>query len=184
MVPVGVVLLTVSVIKCLQHKCRAALPWKLQDWKWLPTPLRSLAPYDNFMKRACFCRRFQMGAAGGAAGARADAGAADDRVENRAGAAVTDIGSTLTGSTRETPAMIIDATSYENAQFSNLGFTMDGEFRSKNSTQNGHDRNGPKQPFAPFQTSGQEWNRDVVGDRMGSRYSRREPNEHAYSTAL
>jgi hypothetical protein len=43
--PILFLLFLVAVIKCFQYRCRHVLPRKLQNWKWLPKPLRSLQPY-------------------------------------------------------------------------------------------------------------------------------------------
>ncbi|KAK7103201.1 sodium-dependent phosphate transport protein 2B-like [Littorina saxatilis] len=59
LVPIAVVSVLVGIIKCIQAKRRKVLPKKLQDWKFLPEPMRSLRPFDNCMKKICFCKRFQ-----------------------------------------------------------------------------------------------------------------------------
>lgn len=57
--PFVVLAIIVCVIKCLQEKRPQALPQKLQNWKCLPTALRSLEPYDKAMQKVFFCKRFQ-----------------------------------------------------------------------------------------------------------------------------
>ncbi|KAK3595938.1 hypothetical protein CHS0354_032448 [Potamilus streckersoni] len=59
-VPIFVVCLVVIMIKCIQAKKPGILPRKLQDWKWLPEPLRSLEPYNRVVMKAtgnCNCCR-------------------------------------------------------------------------------------------------------------------------------
>ncbi|KAL3873638.1 hypothetical protein ACJMK2_036733 [Sinanodonta woodiana] len=60
LIPIAMVALTVAVTKCIQAKKPKILPRKLQNWKWLPEPLRSLEPYDRIMMKVtgnCFCCR-------------------------------------------------------------------------------------------------------------------------------
>ncbi|KAK3595935.1 hypothetical protein CHS0354_032443 [Potamilus streckersoni] len=60
LVPIAVVIFVLAVIKCIQTKKPGILPQKLQNWKWLPKPLRSLEPYDRIMMKAtgnCICCR-------------------------------------------------------------------------------------------------------------------------------
>ena len=58
-----VIVLTFAVIKIsyLQKHHSTCLPTVLQDWKFLPLPLRSLKPYDSFIRQylCCFkcCRK-------------------------------------------------------------------------------------------------------------------------------
>lgn len=59
LIPVGVVAIAAGIIKCIQAKRPECLPAKLRSWKFLPRPLRSLAPYHEIMKKVCFCSRFQ-----------------------------------------------------------------------------------------------------------------------------
>ncbi|KAK3595937.1 hypothetical protein CHS0354_032446 [Potamilus streckersoni] len=59
-VPILVIVVIVTVIKFIQAKKPGILPRKLQDWKWLPEPLRSLEPYDRAVMRTtrnCICCR-------------------------------------------------------------------------------------------------------------------------------
>lgn len=58
LIPIVTVCIVVSVIKCIQAKRPQCLPSVLQSWKFLPEPLRSLAPYDKLMRKLCFCNRF------------------------------------------------------------------------------------------------------------------------------
>ncbi len=39
----------------MQHKLPERLPKKLQDWKFLPIWLRSLKPYDSFIRKNLCC---------------------------------------------------------------------------------------------------------------------------------
>lgn len=61
MIPVAVLILIILIIKLIQKKRPLCLPHKLRNWKWLPEPLRSLAPYDRFIMKitgnCCCCRR-------------------------------------------------------------------------------------------------------------------------------
>lgn len=61
-IPIALMVLIITVIKVLQNKKPEVLHAKLQDWKWLPAPLRSLEPYDRFFMRitgnCAPCRRF------------------------------------------------------------------------------------------------------------------------------
>ncbi|KAL8564531.1 hypothetical protein ACOMHN_003289 [Nucella lapillus] len=59
LIPIALLAITISIIKCLQAKRPERLPAKLQNWKFLPKALRSLEPYDRRMKKLCFCNRFQ-----------------------------------------------------------------------------------------------------------------------------
>lgn len=59
LIPIGAIAITVGIIKCIQAKRPGCLPAKLRSWKFLPRPLRSLEPYNNMMKKVCFCSRFQ-----------------------------------------------------------------------------------------------------------------------------
>ena len=44
----------------MQRKLPRFLPEFLKDWKFLPSPLRSLKPYDTFLKHhLCRCKCFQ-----------------------------------------------------------------------------------------------------------------------------
>lgn len=60
MIPIAVIFLIILIIKLLQKKRPHCLPPKMRNWKWLPEPLRSLAPYDRFLMRItgnCYCCR-------------------------------------------------------------------------------------------------------------------------------
>ncbi|KAL3873639.1 hypothetical protein ACJMK2_036734 [Sinanodonta woodiana] len=59
-VPILLIIMIVAVMKFIQARRPGILPRKLQNWKWLPEPLRSLEPYDRIMMKAtgnCFCCR-------------------------------------------------------------------------------------------------------------------------------
>uniref|UniRef100_A0A0B7BCE4 Sodium-dependent phosphate transport protein 2B n=1 Tax=Arion vulgaris TaxID=1028688 RepID=A0A0B7BCE4_9EUPU len=60
--PFVLIVIVVFIIKCLQEKRPQLLPTKLQDWKFLPVPLRSLEPYDKGMQKVFFCKRFKNSA--------------------------------------------------------------------------------------------------------------------------
>ena len=47
MVPIVVFFLVIIIINIMQDKKQNWLPSRLQTWKWLPEPLRSLEPYDR-----------------------------------------------------------------------------------------------------------------------------------------
>lgn len=47
LIPIAAVFLFVLIISLIQRKRKSVLPAKLQDWKFLPEPMRSLAPYDR-----------------------------------------------------------------------------------------------------------------------------------------
>ncbi|GAB1609257.1 sodium-dependent phosphate transport protein 2B-like [Argonauta hians] len=51
LVPVLVLVLVIVIIKVMQAKCPQRLPTKIQNWKFLPECLRSLAPYDRMIKK-------------------------------------------------------------------------------------------------------------------------------------
>jgi sodium-dependent phosphate cotransporter len=53
------IVLSVSTINWMQRRFPEKLPEKLRTWEWLPTPLRSLEPYDKHifgpLGKACAC---------------------------------------------------------------------------------------------------------------------------------
>lgn len=58
-------IVTLTIMNLLQKYASSKLPVWLQSWKFLPRPLRSLAPYDEvflkiyiFFSRKCSCRKF------------------------------------------------------------------------------------------------------------------------------
>lgn len=55
--PFLVIVLLIAVIKIMQKKCPARLPSVLQNWKWLPEPMRSLAPYDRVFAGCSCCQK-------------------------------------------------------------------------------------------------------------------------------
>ena len=61
--PVAAVIISVVIVKLMQNYCPQKMHPKLRDWKWLPEPLRSLAPCNNVITRCCYnencvrCRR-------------------------------------------------------------------------------------------------------------------------------
>ena len=57
--PFVLIAICVVIIKIIQAKKPGILPTKLQNWKFLPKPMRSLEPYDRVMKKVFFCARFQ-----------------------------------------------------------------------------------------------------------------------------
>ena len=61
LIPIGVIIIIIAVIKCFQSKKPTCLPRKLSDWKWLPVWMRSLEPMDRLLMRItgnCFlCRK-------------------------------------------------------------------------------------------------------------------------------
>ncbi|XP_059167447.1 sodium-dependent phosphate transport protein 2B-like [Physella acuta] len=75
--PVCLLFIIIGVIKCLQAKRPQSLPRKLQDWMFLPQPLRSLEPYDRAMQKVFFCKRLQTDST-----EKTDTGATSDRQPN------------------------------------------------------------------------------------------------------
>ncbi|XP_052832745.1 sodium-dependent phosphate transport protein 2B isoform X2 [Octopus bimaculoides] len=60
LVPVILLVITVAIIKTLQAKKPHLLPKKLQNWKFLPEWMRSLAPYDRvFRKIFSICKKIR-----------------------------------------------------------------------------------------------------------------------------
>ena len=53
------VLMFVLGINLLREKKPEWVPGALKSWKWLPAPLRSLEPYDNFFSRLACCRKLK-----------------------------------------------------------------------------------------------------------------------------
>jgi len=51
LVPVAIIIIFITLISVFQRKCPQLLPQKLQDWKFLPSPLRSLEPYDRIIEK-------------------------------------------------------------------------------------------------------------------------------------
>jgi hypothetical protein len=43
----------------LKAKKPSLLPSVLQDWSFLPEPLRSLDPYDRLLSKVAFCNRYR-----------------------------------------------------------------------------------------------------------------------------
>jgi len=63
LVPVAVILIFITVTSIIQRKFPQILPDKLKNWKFLPTPLRSLKPYDRIIERLnCvkLCRKHEV----------------------------------------------------------------------------------------------------------------------------
>ncbi|XP_052273872.1 sodium-dependent phosphate transport protein 2B-like [Dreissena polymorpha] len=61
LIPVALLIICVFFINLAQSRCPAALPKILNNWKFLPTPCRSLEPYDRALIfvtcNCCCCRR-------------------------------------------------------------------------------------------------------------------------------
>lgn len=55
LVPFALLVIVILIIKLIQNKRPTCLPVKMRNWKWLPEPLRSLAPLDRIFKRMCIC---------------------------------------------------------------------------------------------------------------------------------
>lgn len=58
MIPIAVLIIIILIMKLIQNKRPQMLPLKLQNWKWLPEPFRSLAPLDRVIMNitgTCFC---------------------------------------------------------------------------------------------------------------------------------
>ncbi|MCL4158804.1 UNVERIFIED_CONTAM: hypothetical protein GTU68_000316 [Idotea baltica] len=56
----------IGILTCIQHLKKQILPKALQNWKFLPKPMRSLDPYDKVFakmqpccKKLCFCCSFK-----------------------------------------------------------------------------------------------------------------------------
>lgn len=56
-VPILIIMVLVTIIKILQKKKPSVLPPVMRNWKWLPEPLRSLAPYDRQFARCACCNK-------------------------------------------------------------------------------------------------------------------------------
>ncbi|XP_045172382.1 sodium-dependent phosphate transport protein 2B-like [Mercenaria mercenaria] len=59
-IPIAVLILIIMLIKLIQNKRPQCLPPVMRNWKWLPEPLRSLAPFDRFLMSItgnCYCCR-------------------------------------------------------------------------------------------------------------------------------
>lgn len=54
-IPIICLLIVIGIIKVLQKKKPKFLPRKLQNWKFLPECLRSLAPLDRLFSKMCGC---------------------------------------------------------------------------------------------------------------------------------
>ena len=50
-IPFICLLCFIGIVNTMQSKRSSLLPKFLRSWKWLPLPLRSLAPYDNISVR-------------------------------------------------------------------------------------------------------------------------------------
>lgn len=62
LVPIMLLIISVMVLTFLQSKTqtKAYLPNFLKTWDFLPLPLRSLYPYDKFLKTyLCCCKCFK-----------------------------------------------------------------------------------------------------------------------------
>ena len=60
LIPIAVFIIIILLIKLIQKKRPQWLPPVMRNWKWLPEPLRSLAPFDRFLMRItgnCYCCR-------------------------------------------------------------------------------------------------------------------------------
>ena len=54
--PIIALVLVILLIKLCQNKRPQLLPKVLRTWKWLPEPLRSLAPYDRILQKLLCCK--------------------------------------------------------------------------------------------------------------------------------
>ena len=58
--PIVLLIIFIVVVNILQDKYPSILPKLLRTWEFLPLPMRSLKPYDNFFnKYICFCACLQ-----------------------------------------------------------------------------------------------------------------------------
>ncbi|CAG0881125.1 unnamed protein product [Cyprideis torosa] len=57
LIPILLLLIAVLTISTLQRKKPSILPKVLKNWKFLPEPLRSLAPLDRFFSRLPCCKK-------------------------------------------------------------------------------------------------------------------------------
>ncbi|CAF0937820.1 unnamed protein product, partial [Brachionus calyciflorus] len=55
LIPLMFLVIMTSALNFMQKKFSYCLPAKMRDWKFLPEFLRSLEPYDKFMKMIFFC---------------------------------------------------------------------------------------------------------------------------------
>ncbi len=61
LIPIIVLLIIIAIIKSFQKRCPAKLPPVMRNWKWLPEPLRSLAPYDRIFAGCACCNKCRPG---------------------------------------------------------------------------------------------------------------------------
>ncbi|KAK3088083.1 hypothetical protein FSP39_014464 [Pinctada imbricata] len=54
-IPFAILIIAVIIIKVIQKKKQSILPAKLRNWKFLPEPLRSLAPMNRLCMKTCAC---------------------------------------------------------------------------------------------------------------------------------
>lgn len=54
-----VIFLFVVTVNMIRDKKPSLLPAKLQSWKWLPEPMRSLAPYDRIFTNWACCKKLK-----------------------------------------------------------------------------------------------------------------------------
>ena len=54
--PIIILIILIAIINLIQNKKKEILPTKLQTWEWVPEPMRSLRPYDNFMTGLPCCK--------------------------------------------------------------------------------------------------------------------------------
>ena len=55
LIVVGILAISIVIIKILQNKAPQVLPVILRDWKFLPLGFRSLEPYDRIVMKFCGC---------------------------------------------------------------------------------------------------------------------------------
>lgn len=68
----GAIAALVALLTILQNRVPQILPTWLQDWLWLPRPLRSLKPYDKLITKCC----------GGKGSSKQDDDSSDDNSDN------------------------------------------------------------------------------------------------------
>jgi len=57
LIPIIVLFIIIGIIKTFQKRCPAKLPPVMRNWKWLPEPMRSLAPYDRVFAGCACCNK-------------------------------------------------------------------------------------------------------------------------------
>ncbi|CAG7733910.1 unnamed protein product [Allacma fusca] len=56
---IGILFATIALVTLIQRKRPSLLPERFRTWKWLPLPLRSLQPYDDFFTNINYCKKLK-----------------------------------------------------------------------------------------------------------------------------